>query len=412
MIYGGKRLEGELQIGGSKNAVLPIMAATVLNEGITQLDNCPRISDVEIMVELLKELGCKVEWQKESLLIDSRSINAYEISEELVKRMRSSIILLGALIGRMSQAKMGQPGGCQLGARPIDLHLDALKKMGVEIEEKEGIICCRALNLQGATIHLKFPSVGATENIMLAAARSKGTTIINNPAREPEIVDLQNFLVSCGACISGAGTNQMIIRGVDKLQSICYRVIPDRIIAGTYMAAAAITRGHIRLKAIKIEDLRPISKVFRQMGCMINEQDDAIELMAPRHLKGVVIETAPHPGFPTDMQSQMLALMCTCDNISRVTENLFEARFKIVDELCKMGAQISLQNTSAIVYPRDRLKGDIVLAKDLRGGAALIVAGLVAEGCTIVQGIEHIKRGYADIALDLSNLGAQIEERK
>ena len=414
VINGGKRLEGELQISGSKNAVLPIMAATVLVEGITQLDNCPRIADVEIMIELLKELGCKVEWQNESLLIDTSSLNAYEISETLVKRMRSSIILLGALLGRTHQAKMSQPGGCKLGARPIDLHLEALKKMGVEveIENEKGIISCRAFNLQGATINLKFPSVGATENIMLAAARSKGMTIINNPAREPEIVDLQNFLASCGVKVTGAGTGQMIIFGVEKLKNIRYRVIPDRIIAGTYMAAAAITRGHIRLKAIEVKDLKPITKVFRQMGCMISEREGAIELSAPQHLKGIEIETAPHPGFPTDMQSQMLALMCTCDNISKVTENLFESRFKTVDELCKMGAAINVEDTSAIVYPKKKLYGTRVHAKDLRGGAALVIAGLAAEGYTIVDGTEHIKRGYADITADLRKLGAQIEEKE
>lgn len=412
VVNGGRRLEGELQIGGSKNAVLPIMAATLLNEGITQLENCPRISDVEIMRELLKELGCKAEWDQDTLIIDTRNLKAFEISEKLVKRMRSSIVLLGALMGRCGQAKMCQPGGCQLGARPIDLHLDAIKKMGVDINEENGTICCKARNLQGATINLKFPSVGATENIMLAAVKSDGVTVINNPAREPEIVDLQDYLVSCGAKITGAGTNKIIIQGVKKLESIRYRVIPDRIIAGTYMVAAAITRGNIRLKDINSQHLRAMIETFRSMGCIISEEPNAIEINTPRILKGTQIVTAPYPGFPTDMQSQMLALMCTCEDISRVTEKLFESRFKTAHELCKMGADIKVDDCVATVFPKEKLTGCSVRARDLRGGAALVLAGLAAEGCTIVNDIEHIKRGYTSIVSDLAQLGAQIEERE
>ena len=411
VVYGGKRLEGELQISGSKNAVLPIMAATLLNEGVTMLENCPKISDVEIMQELLLELGCKVEWHDHVLFIDTSTLNACEISERLVKRMRSSIILLGALLGRCGEAKMSKPGGCQLGARPINYHLSGLASMGVEINEQEDIICCKTRNLQGATINLKFPSVGATENIMLAAVKSSGMTIINNPAREPEIVDLQNYLISCGAQIKGAGTGQIIIRGVEKLSSIRYRVIPDRIIAGTYMAAAAITRGNIRLTDVSPQDLSIVTKTFEKMGCRIITEKNTLELFTPKVLHGIDIETAPHPGFPTDMQSQMLALLCTCHDISRVTERLFEARFKTVEELRKMGAQLKIEEEQVIITPCKKLIGANVMAKDLRGGASLVVAGLAAEGCTIVDGIEHIKRGYADIVSDLTKLGAQIEER-
>lgn len=411
MVYGGKRLEGELQISGSKNAVLPIMAATLLNAGVTILENCPKISDVEIMQELLLELGCKVEWQDHVLVIDTSTLNACEISERLVKRMRSSIILLGALLGRCGEAKMSKPGGCQLGARPIDYHLSGLASMGVEINEQEDIICCKTRNLQGATINLKFPSVGATENIMLAAVKSSGMTIINNPAREPEIVDLQNYLISCGAQIKGAGTGQIIIRGVEKLSSIRYRVISDRIIAGTYMAAAAITRGNIRLTDVVTQDLAVVTKTFEKMGCRIIAEKNAIELFTPKVLRGIDIETAPYPGFPTDMQSQMVAVLCTCHNISRVTERLFEARFKTVEELRKMGAELKLKEDHVVITPCKKLSGNTVMAKDLRGGASLVIAGLAAEGCTIVEGVEHIKRGYADIVGDLTKLGAQIEER-
>ena len=411
MVYGGKRLEGEVQISGSKNAVLPIMAATLLNEGITILENCPKISDVEIMQELLLELGCKVEWHDHLLIIDTSTLNACEISERLVKRMRSSIILLGALLGRCKEAKMSKPGGCQLGARPINYHLSGLASMGVEINEQEDIICCKTRNLQGATINLKFPSVGATENIMLAAVKSSGMTIINNPAREPEIVDLQNYLISCGAQIKGAGTKQIIIRGVEKLSSIRYRVIPDRIVAGTYMAAAAITRGNIRLTDVCPQDLSVVTKTFERMGCRIITEKNALELLTPKVLRGIDIETAPHPGFPTDMQSQMLALLCTCHNISKVTERLFEERFKTVEELRKMGAQLKIEDDQVVITPCKKLIGTEVMAKDLRGGASLVVAGLAAEGCTVVNGIAHIKRGYADIVSDLTKLGAQIEER-
>lgn len=412
VIEGGKRLEGELQIGGSKNAVLPIIAATLLNEEITYLENCPKILDVKIMIEILRELGCKVEWQGKTLMVDTTTLQNYDINDTLVKQMRSSIILLGALMGRCGEARIGEPGGCQLGARPIDLHLEALKKMNVTITENDGIISCKASHLRGAEINLKFPSVGATENIMLAATRCEGRTIIYNPAMEPEIVDLQNFLVACGAKIKGAGTSRIIIDGVKKLNGVHYRVIPDRIIAGTYLVAAAITRGDIILNDIEKGHLDAVTKQLEKMGCRIINEGRRLIMVAPNQLKSINIITQPYPGFPTDMQSQMMALLCTCDEIACIKENLFEARFKIADELVKMGAQIEVEDCMATIRGGHKLTGCPVIATDLRGGAALVLAGLAAEGCTTIRNIEYIKRGYENIVDDLSQLGAHIQERE
>ncbi|MBQ1274905.1 MAG: UDP-N-acetylglucosamine 1-carboxyvinyltransferase [Cellulosilyticum sp.] len=412
VITGGRRLEGELQIDGSKNAVLPIIAATLLNEDITYINNCPKILDVKIMIEILEQLGCHIEWQEQTLVIDTRHLSNYILNESLVKKMRSSIILLGALMGRCGEAQISQPGGCQLGARPINLHLEALKKMNVDISEVEGIIHCKTLHLQGAKINLKFPSVGATENIMLAAAKGEGVTIIYNAAREPEIVDLQDFLVSCGAKVEGAGTSTILIQGVTRLSGTTYQVIPDRIIAGTYLTAAAMTRGTIILNDVRNEHLVTMTEKLEMMGCQIIHEKNRVILSSPKVLKGINIITEPHPGFPTDMQSQMMALLCTCQGSTFIKENLFEARFKIVDELNKMGAAIKIKDCTAYIEGEKALHGETICAKDLRGGAALVLAGLVAEGCTIVKQIEHIERGYQNIILDLSKLGAHIQERK
>lgn len=412
VIEGGKRLEGELQIEGSKNAVLPIIAATLLNEDITYIRNCPEISDVKIMIQILEELGCHIEWQDHTLVIDTRHLATYVLNESLVKKMRSSIILLGALMGRCGEAQINRPGGCQLGARPIDLHLDALEKMNVMISEMDEAIYCKTLHLQGATINLKFPSVGATENIMLAAVRSEGITVIHNAAREPEIIDLQDFLIACGAKIKGAGTPTILIQGVKKLRGTSYEVIPDRIIAGTYLAAAAMTRGSIRLKNVRYAHVKAITDKLEMMGCKIVRENNGLVLSTPQILRGIDIVTEPYPGFPTDMQSQMMTLLCTCKESTTIKENLFEARFKIVDELKKMGADIEVKGCTAYINGYKPLYGTTICAKDLRGGAALVLAGLVAEGTTIVEHIEHVERGYQNIVADLSKLGAKIQERK
>ena len=412
VIKGGKRLEGELQVDGCKNAVLPIIAATLLIEDITYIQNCPKILDVRIMTQILEQLGCHIQWQEHTLAIDTRHLTTFVLNESLVKKMRSSIILLGALMGRCKEAQICQPGGCQLGARPIDLHLEALKKMNIAISEKDEMIYCKTQHLQGATINLKFPSVGATENIMLAAVKSEGITVIHNAAREPEIIDLQNFLVKCGAKIVGAGTKTIMIQGVSKLSGTSYQVIPDRIIAGTYLVATAMTRGQIVLESIFPAHLKSLTEKLMQMGCKIDEEQERMILSCPRELKSVNIITEPYPGFPTDMQSQMMALLCTCNEPSFIRENLFESRFKIVDELRKMGADIRVEEGTAYIGGYRPLHGKTLYAKDLRGGAALILAGLVAEGTTVVEHIEHVERGYQNIVSDLSKLGADIQERK
>lgn len=412
VIQGGKRLEGELHIEGSKNAVLPIIAATILSGNVTYLYNCPKILDVDIMTEILKQLGCKISRNNKTLVIDTSTISSSDISEELVRKMRSSIILLGAIIGRFRKAKISYPGGCPLGARPIDLHLAAFKKMGIHITEEHGFIICESNNLQGARIHLDFPSVGATENIMLAATLASGDTIINNAAREPEIVDLQNYLNSCGAKIAGAGTNTIYIQGVKSLHSTEYKVIPDRIIAGTYLTAAAITRGKICLKNIIPDHIRSICAKLEEIGCTIKEAENEVVLTAPKALNGTYITTEPYPGFPTDMQSQMMALLCTCKDTSIIKEKLFEARFKPAYELVRMGADISINGPIAVIKPTSFLTGAHIYAEDLRGGAALVLAGLYAHGMTIVDNIFHIKRGYENIVLDLKQLGAEIEEKE
>ena len=412
VIHGGKRLEGELHIDASKNAVLPIIAATILCGNTTYLYNCPKILDVETMIEILQQLGCKIKWDNKTLIIDTSTIQNYDIPEQLVRKTRSSIILLGAIIGKLGKAKISYPGGCPLGARPIDLHLAAFKKMGIKVTEEHGFIICESSHLQGAKIHLDFPSVGATENIMLAATLAAGDTIIYNTAREPEIVDLQNYLNACGAKISGAGTETIYIQGVKRLHSVAYKAIPDRIIAGTYLVAAAMTRGVVTLKDIVPSHLGAIASKLEEAGCTIIEEREQLTLIAPKELKGLNIKTEPYPGYPTDMQSQMMALLCTCNEMSIIKENVFEARFKPAYELMRMGANISVEGRIAIIKPVPFLMGTNVRAEDLRGGAALILAGLGARDVTVVEDIHHIKRGYQDIASDLKKIGASIEERE
>ncbi len=417
VIQGGRRLEGELHIAGSKNAILPIIAATLLCRTTTYLYNCPRISDVELMIKILKQLGCKIIWDEKVLMIDTSTLESCDVPAQLVNQMRSSIILLGALLSRCKEAQIGMPGGCQLGKRPIDLHLDALRKMQVDISEQEDFIQCKTLNLQGAHINLEMPSVGATENIMLAGACANGTTTIYNAAKEPEIVDLQNFLNACGAKISGAGTKQIIIHGVEALNGTNYRVIPDRIVAGTYLVAGAITRGNVILTDVYNRHLETTINKLRAVGCNIREEKNKLILTVAKPLKGIGLKTEVYPGFATDMQSQFVTLFTTCNSISHVKENIFESRFRATYELQKLGAHIIVDESkqSATVHPTPFLTGTTVEATDLRGGAALVLAGLVANGTTIVKNAYHIQRGYEDIVRDLSILGANItyvQERK
>lgn len=412
IIEGGNKLEGTVSISGSKNASLPIIAGTILSSKTTKLYNVPNIHDTQITLKILKLLGCKVKRERDKIEINTKQMNKTEIPEDLMRQMRSTVIMAGAIIGRFKEATFSYPGGCEIGARPIDLHLEAFKKLGINIEEKAGFIHCTCDKIIGAEIHLDFPSVGATENIMLAATKCDGVTVIHNAAREPEIIDLQNFLVACGAKITGAGTSTILIQGVKKLRGVSYRVIPDRIIAGTYLVAAAMTRGQIILNDICSAHLEATTSRLEMMGCQLIKEKNRIILSCPKELKGIDIITEPYPGFPTDMQSQMMVLLCTCKEPSSIKENLFEARFKIVDELIKMGADIKVKECTAYIRQYKKLHGANICAKDLRGGAALVLAGLVAEGCTTVDEVQHIERGYQNIVADLSKLGAQIQERK
>ncbi|MBP3284625.1 MAG: UDP-N-acetylglucosamine 1-carboxyvinyltransferase [Clostridia bacterium] len=412
-INGGKCLRGEVEIQGSKNASLPILAGSILSGKKSVIENCPIIRDTIVMKDLLEELGCKVAIEENCFTIDSSQCDKEEIPSELMKEMRSSIILMGALLARHKRLVLTYPGGCEIGARPIDLHLNGLRKLGAEITESHGFIVCRTDRLTGCEIDLDFPSVGATENIMLAAVLAEGRTIIRNAAREPEIVELQNYLNSMGAKISGASSNLIKIDGVEHLQETKYRVHGDRIVAGTYLCAAAITGGEITIKGVIPEYIRSTLHKLQEMNCVVKViGEDSVYLKAPQRLRAVnTIKTMPFPGFPTDMQSQIVAALSVADGTSIVIENIFENRYKYISELTKMGAKITIEGKTAIVKGTKKLLGATVEAKDLRGGAALVLAGLVAEGYTTVEGVTYIERGYENFVENLRNLGASIEIR-
>lgn len=411
LINGGNKLAGEVLLQGSKNSSLPIIAASILVDGISVIDRCPLISDTLAMKDLLLALGCNVSREKEILKIDSRTCSKDEIPEELMKEIRSSIVLMGPMLARHGRVKLTHPGGCEIGARPIDLHLEGLKQLGAQITEKHGYIICEANRLIGTEIDLDFPSVGATENIMLAATLAKGVTIIRNVAREPEIIELQNFLNKAGANIEGAGSNVIKIKGVDKLYDVVYEVSGDRIVAGTYLCAAAITGGEVVIKGIIPEFLRSTLHKLRVAGCTIKIlSKEEILLKAPDRLRAVNIKTMPFPGFPTDMQSQMVTILSLAQGTSIIMENIFENRFKYVSELTKMGANIIVEGKTAIVSGVDYITGATVESKELRGGASLVLAGLAAEGVTKVKGVHYIERGYEDFVRKLNNLGADIKK--
>lgn len=410
-IDGGKRLEGILRIQGGKNAVLPILAATVLNGDISYIRDCPRILDVFTMIRILESIGCNVRWENKTLVVDSSSVSSYEIPEDLVREMRSSIVLLGSVLGRNKKVIISYPGGCPLGPRPIDLHLKSLKQLGARIIEEHGFIICETSKLVGSKIHLDFPSVGATENIMLASVLAEGTTVIYNAAKEPEIKDLEDFLNGMGAKISGASTDIIVIEGVKSLHKVEHRVISDRIVAGTYLTAAAITGGEVQFTNVNPNHIQAITSKLKETGCKILEKEDSVYLKAPKKLRNIdIVRTQPYPGFPTDMQAQMMAVLTVATGTSIVTETVFESRYKHAEELIRMGANITLEGRTAIIKGVDHLTGTNVYAKDLRGGAALVIAGLVSEGVTLVEGIKHIERGYEQIDKDLNQLGASIEK--
>jgi UDP-N-acetylglucosamine 1-carboxyvinyltransferase len=408
-ISGGIPLSGKVAVQGSKNAALPMIAASVLCEDVTILHNCPRIVDVYNMVAILQTIGCKVVWEHSSLIIDSTQVKSYEIPADLADKMRSSILMSGALIGRLKHAIIPYPGGCIIGKRPIDLHLEAFKQMNIGIFEGENGIIANTLQIKGNTIHLSIPSVGATENIMLAGVCALGNTIIENAAREPEIIELGKLLNKMGGDISGVGTNKIIIRGVTTLHGTEIDVVADRIAAGTYILAAMGTRGEIVLENAPIAHLKALLAVVREIGGKYQYVDDHLILNGREAVRAVNnVTTSVYPGFPTDLQSQLLSVLTVSKGVSTVCESIFEARFKIIDWLQKMGANIILEGNTAVVIGADKLYGRQVKAEELRGGAALIIAGLIAENTTTISNANYIERGYEDICKDLVMLGADI----
>lgn len=408
-IRGGHSLRGEIYVQGAKNAALPIMAAALLNRGTTRLYRCPAIRDVTYMIRILRHLGVKIRWEEDILTLDAAGVETAAISALDAGTMRSSIMLLGALLGRVGEVIMPCPGGCTIGARPIDWHIEALRQMNVEIDSREDGLHCRTNGLKGAEISLPYPSVGVTENVILAAVLAEGTTVVRNAAKEPEIEDICRFLNGAGARIKGAGTDCICIEGVRRLHDSQYPIMADRIAAGTYMAAAAATGGNIVLRGIGLRPVQAVVNTLAESGCGLIIYEESIKIVAPSLLLAVPeIETKPYPGFPTDMQSQMMACMCAAHGDSRITENIFESRYKAVPELIKLGAHIRVEGRQALVHGPASLKGCPVQAQDLRGGAALVIAGLAAEGETKVYGSVHIERGYTDICGDLRRLGADI----
>lgn len=409
LVRGGEKIYGEMNLDAAKNAVLPILAASILPEGQTLLKKCPAISDVESMRGILQTLGCNTQWTAEGLLIDSKALNSGEMPEHLSKRIRSSIFLLGPILSKLRRATMVYPGGCEIGLRPIDLHLSGLRRMGVVIREEGGVLHCDGSNMHAADVHLDYPSVGATENVMMSAVLLDGITTITNAAREPEIEDLQNYINAMGGNVQGAGTHTIVVRGVQALHGGEYEPMPDRIAAGTYLCAAAITGGAITLRHARPRDLKAVLEKLTEMGCALREEENLIALAAPCRLKAFhQVQTQPYPGFPTDMQSQILALASTARGSSVVVENVFENRFALVGDLSRMGADIRVSGRAAFVQGVDRLHGAQVSARDLRAGAALVLAALRAEGETLVHDVHYIDRGYEKMEERLSELGADI----
>ncbi len=411
IIDGPAELSGEIDIQGAKNSTLPLLAAAVLCKGQTVLHNCPDLTDVDTAVHILEHLGCRCVREGDTLTVDN-AMSGCEIPHDLMRGMRSSIVFLGAIVSRCGEARLCFPGGCELGPRPIDLHLAALEKLGVEITESGGCLNCRAPHgIKGAYVSLAFPSVGATENVMLAAVCSEGTTVIANAAREPEISDLAAYLNRCGGRIYGAGESCVIIDGVKELYGCEHRVMPDRIVSATYMAAAAVTGGSITLKGVENTHILPMLSPFEESGCQVRQLGGALNITAPRRLSAVKhIRTMPYPGFPTDAQPVVMSMAAVGKGTSIFVENIFENRYKHSSELQRLGANIKVEGKVAVVEGVEKLTGAPVQAADLRGGAALVVAGLAAHGRTEVSGTEYIRRGYEDIAGRLADLGARIRE--
>ncbi len=409
IITGGKKLKGEVTISGSKNATLPIQVATLLTDAECTLLNVPQLRDINTMNDVLRAIGMNIKGKKDNFVYQAKGALKNMAPYDLVKTMRASVLVVGPLLARLGEAKVALPGGCAIGLRPINIHLDGFKKLGAKVEIRKGYVNLKAKKLVGNRITLDFPSVGATENLMMAAVLAEGKTVIDNAAREPEIVDLADFLNTLGAQISGAGTGMITIKGVKELGSGTHAVIPDRIETGTFMVASAITGGDIRIKNARLDHLTALADKLRSTGVEIKEQDGDILVDGSPKIKPVEVETMPYPGFPTDMQAQMMSLMCITPGTSIFTETIFENRFMHVGELQRMGADIVLKGNIAFVNGVKSLSGAQVMATDLRASAALILAGLVAKGETEISRIYHLDRGYERIEVKLAKLGAKIK---
>ncbi len=410
-INGGRRLSGSIDVQGAKNSVLPVLAATILCNGESVVHNCPSLSDVETSLKILNRLGCRCKKENNTVIVDSSTVSGCEIPENLMREMRSSVVFLGAIIGRTGGAIISSPGGCELGPRPIDLHLSALSKMGVVITEEHGFLHCTTPNgIIGTEINLTFPSVGATENIILAATLAKGVTTIHNAAKEPEISDLADFLNRAGAKIYGCGSDTISIYGVEKLFSTEHTIIPDRIVAATYMACVAMTGGNAQINGIMPSHMVAILSAFRESGCNITVNGKKLNISANRRLSRIgEIRSLVYPGFPTDAGPIVIAMLTLSQGTSVFVENIFENRFRYVDELKRLGAKINIQGKIAVIEGVNQLSGAGCKATDLRGGAALICAGIAAKGTTRVGEIHHIQRGYDNIVDTLKQLEADIE---
>jgi len=410
LIKGGQPLSGEVAISGAKNAALPILCASLLSAEPLQLTNVPHLNDISTMLRLLGDMGVGVTMDGvDGLVLDGSGLNNAVASYEMVKTMRASILVLGPLVARCGEARVSLPGGCAIGARPVDQHIKGLQAMGAEITVEQGYVHAKATRLKGARICTDMVTVTGTENLMMAACLADGETIIENAAREPEVVDLANCLVSMGARISGAGTDVIRIRGVDKLHGATHSIMPDRIETGTYLCAAAVTGGDVRLTKTSAAYLDTVVDKLMDAGCEITVERDAIRLVAPARLKAVSLRTAPYPAFPTDMQAQFMAINCVADGVATIRETIFENRFMHVNELMRLGANIQIEGNNAIVRGVDGLEGATVMATDLRASASLVIAGLVAKGETLIDRIYHLDRGYERIEEKLTQLGAAVK---
>lgn len=413
IVEGLHRLNGAIRIHGAKNSALPLLAATLLADGPSEISNCPRLSDVDASIAILRYLGCTVSRQDDVVMVDPSGMCRGDVPDYLMREMRSSIVFLGAIAARMGVAQMSFPGGCELGPRPIDLHLSALRQLGLDITEERGRLKCRTDGMRGTTITLSLPSVGATENILLASATAEGTTVIVNAAREPEISDLCAYLTACGAHIHGAGEGTITIEGVSRLAGCRHRVIPDRIETATYMAAAAVTGGSLMLRNVCSAHISAVIPAFEEAGCRIAVWDDELLVSAPARLRRIrTVRTTPYPGFPTDAQAPLMAMACVADGTSVFIENIFESRYKHAGELMRLGAKIKVEGRVAVVEGIPVLSGAQVECTDLRGGAAMVVAGLAAEGETEITQLHHLDRGYADLERSLTDVGAVIRREE